>query len=49
MDWLERTIGIGWDGGNGSLELSLIIVLAFVVGLGLSVARGPRGAWMPRQ
>lgn len=40
MDWMEQATGISLDGGNGSLELAImLIVLALVCILALAVLR----------
>lgn len=40
MDWIEQATGISLDGGNGSLEMAItLIVLALVCVLALAVWR----------
>ncbi len=43
MDWIERLIGISPDGGNGSLELAItLIVIAALCVLALGAWRAAR-------
>ena len=43
MDWIEKLIGISPDGGDGSLELLILLgVIALGVALGLLVVRRSR-------
>lgn len=40
MDWIEQATGLSLDGGNGSLEMAItLIVIAFVCMLLLAVWR----------
>ena len=40
MDWIEQATGVSIDGGNGSLEMAItLIVVALLVFLALSVWR----------
>ena len=40
MDWIEQATGISLDGGNGSLEMAItLIVVALLCVLALSVWR----------
>lgn len=31
MDWIERLFGVSPDGGNGMLELAILIVVVLVI------------------
>jgi hypothetical protein len=40
MDWIEQATGISLDGGNGSLEMAItLIVIALVCVLAVAVLR----------
>jgi hypothetical protein len=47
MNWIEKIIGISPDGGNGTMELLLLFVLALVVATGIVAirSRGRRESW----
>lgn len=38
MDWIERTLHVSPDGGNGSIELLIFLVLSLVVFLAVTGA-----------
>lgn len=42
MDWLERWLGMSPDGGNGSLELLLVLLGAVLVSASLQFRKWPR-------
>ncbi len=48
MDWIERSLGIALDNGDGSLEMLVVMALAIVAGLLVSAARHQDRAWLPR-
>jgi len=31
LDWIERLFGVSPDGGNGMLELAILVVVALVI------------------
>jgi hypothetical protein len=35
MNWIERTVHVSPDGGNGSIELVLLLVLSAVVAVAI--------------
>ena len=46
MDWIERTLGISPDGGNGLTELLIVFALLAIIVLAVRLKRSP--FWMNR-
>ena len=43
MDWIERLTGLEPDGGNGTLELAILLALVALLVMGAVAVRRRRG------
>jgi hypothetical protein len=48
MDWIERTLHVSPDGGNGMLEAAIYIALLIAIVLTVSYLRRARSSKHPR-
>jgi hypothetical protein len=49
MNWIEKIIGISPDGGNGTMELLLVFVVAVFVATGIVAMRSRVRYGLPKR
>ena len=49
MNWIEKIIGISPDGGNGTMELLLVFVVALFVATGIVAMRSRVRHGLPKR